>query len=101
MLTFIKLIGAGVAEHDPVVDRLLPNGAGGTRFFEDLDGNAGVVFDALPAVGVAADIDSSGWIEATELHERAHLLYTFLPEEVSRLMARLPAHQAMRRHVRQ
>jgi hypothetical protein len=79
-----------LAARDPVVDRLLPNGAGGTRFFEDLDGNAGMVFDALPAVGIAADVDNSGWPEATELHERAHLLYTFLPDEVSRLMARLP-----------
>lgn len=80
-----------LAARDPIVDRLLPNGAGGTRFFEELDGNAGVVFDALPAVGIAADIETSGWPEATELHERAHLLYTFLPEIASRLMARLPA----------
>lgn len=84
-------VKAYLAVRDPVVDRLLPNAAGGTRFFEDLDGNAGMAFAAVPAVGIGADIDSSGWPEATELHERAHLLFTFLPEEVSRLMARLPA----------
>jgi hypothetical protein len=44
-------VKACLAVRDPVVDRLLPNAAGGTRFFEDLDGNAGMAFAAVPAVG--------------------------------------------------
>jgi hypothetical protein len=71
-----------LARRDPAVDRLLPNGVGGTRFFEDLDGNAGMAFVRVPAVGIAATIDVAGWPEATEHHERAHLLYAFVPEQV-------------------
>lgn len=80
-----------LAGRDPAVDRLLPNGVGGTRFFEDLDGNLGMAFVHVPAVGISATVGGAGWPEATELHERAHLLYAFLPEEVSHLMARVPA----------
>jgi hypothetical protein len=79
-----------LAGRDPVLDRLLPSGAGGTRFFKDLDGNAGMAFPLTSAVGLAAGVDSGGWPEAIELHERAHLLYASLPEEASRLIARVP-----------
>jgi hypothetical protein len=87
-------MGANVRRYlekrNPAVDRLLPDGAGGTWFFEDLEGNAGMAFVNVPAVGLATSIASEGWPEATELHERAHLMYAYLPEQVSRLMARLP-----------
>ncbi len=86
---------AGVREYiagrDPAVDRLLPNGVGGTRFFENLDGHLGMAFVHVPAIGISATVGGAGWPEAVELHERAHLLYAFLPEEVSRLIARVPA----------
>jgi hypothetical protein len=78
---------------NPAVDRLLPGGEGGTRFFEHLDGNAGMAFVHVPAVGLAASVASAAWPEAIELHERAHLMYEFLPDEVSRLTARLPRPQ--------
>jgi hypothetical protein len=78
------------ASRNPVVDKLLPNGAGGTRVFADLDGNAGMAFPNVPAVGLAVSALESGWPEAVELHERAHLLQAFLPGRVTRLLSALP-----------
>jgi hypothetical protein len=79
-----------LARRHPATDHLLPNGAGGTRFFVDLDGNAGMAFSNVPAIGVSVTASGSGWPETTELHERAHLLHAFLPGEVGALMAGLP-----------
>ncbi len=80
-----------LADRDPVLDRLLPDGAGGTRFFEDLGGNAGMAFPLTSAIGLAARVVAGGWPEAIELHERAHLLFASLPEQASRLIARMAA----------
>ena len=80
-----------LAGRDPAIDRLLPDGARGTRFFEDLDGEAGMAFPHLSLIGISATAASGGWPGAVELHERAHLLQAFLPEDASRLLARLDA----------
>ena len=84
-------IRAYLARRNPALDRLLPNGAGGTRFFEDLDGNAGMAFPHLSLVAISATAGDGGWPGAVELHERAHLLHAFLPEEVAGLLVRLAA----------
>ncbi len=79
------------ARRNPVVERLLPEGIGGTRFFQRLDGYAGMAFSDVAAIGLATTVESDLWPETVELHERAHLLHAFLPQEVARLMARMPA----------
>jgi hypothetical protein len=50
-----------LASRNPVVDRPLPDGAGRTRFFEDLDGMAGVAFLPLSAVGLAPTAGQGSW----------------------------------------
>lgn len=87
----VESVRAYVALRDPAVDRLLPAGEGGTRFFRDLDGKSGMAFLSSATIGLAVPRDLGGWPEATELHERAHLLHAFVPGEVGRLLARLPA----------
>jgi len=90
-----EVSNARVAEYQqarsPFVDTLLPEGRGGTRFYEDLHGNAGMAFPGAAAIGLSASAALGGWPEAVELHERAHLVGAFLPNDVARLMARLPA----------
>ena len=78
-------------DRSPLVDRLLPAGRGGTRFFETLPNAVGMAFYGAAAIGLAASADRGAWLESTEVHERAHLVDAFLPAEVAALMARLPA----------
>lgn len=73
----------------PAVDRLLPDAPAGTRFYEDLDGNAGRAFLRARAIGIAVDVGLAG-AEGIELHERAHLLYAEHPRLVRALLRRLP-----------
>jgi hypothetical protein len=83
--------GDYLAQRNPVVDRLLPEGAGGTHFVEKLDGNAGQAFPISAAIGLSVTADRGSWREAVELHERAHLLHEFLPDEVAAVLAVTPA----------
>jgi hypothetical protein len=69
---------------------LLPGGAGGTRFYRDLDGNAGMAFAGTATVGVAPGDNHSAWPDTVELHERAHLFQFYAPAPIARLMARMP-----------
>lgn len=75
----------------PYLDRLLPDGAGGTRYFVDLGGPAGMADPIGAAIAVAVTAVDGGWPEAVELHERAHLFFFAHPEVVSALLAKLPA----------
>jgi hypothetical protein len=77
-------------DRSPQVDRLLPDGRGGTRFYEHLNGPVGQAFPGAAAIGLSASAPTDIWPESTELHERAHLVDAFLPVEVAALMARLP-----------
>jgi len=79
------------SRRSPDVDRLLPEGGGGTYFYDDLHGNLGEALLDAAAIGLSGDVREAPWPEAVELHERAHLLQAFLPEPVGRLMARMPA----------
>lgn len=78
-------------DHDPLVDRLLPEGPGGTVFFSELGAFAGVAFQDTGTIGVAVDVAASETLSAVELHERAHLLEFASPEIVARLMRDQPA----------
>jgi len=80
-----------LASRNPVVDDLLPGGAGGTQVVDDLGGEAGVAYPGVAAIRLAATESPALWPEAVELHERAHLVEAFLPAEVGALMARLAA----------
>jgi hypothetical protein len=73
------------------VDRLVPAGAGGTRFFRHLDGNAGMAFRGIAAAGLAVDVGLGRHSVSTEVHELAHLMQFCLAPEVARLMRGLPA----------
>ena len=73
------------------VDRLLPEGGGGTHFYQELPGRLGEAFLDAAAIRLSGDVRNAPWPESVELHERAHLLHAFLSEPVARLMARLPA----------
>jgi len=75
---------------DPVVDQLLPEGRGGTRFYEDLGGDAGRAFIANAAIALATTAGNGAWPEAVEVHERAHLLRAFFPAEAGQILAALP-----------
>jgi hypothetical protein len=79
-----------LARRNPVVDQQLPQGQGGIRFVEDLDGSAGMAFSRAAAIALAASVTSDPWPESIELHERAHLLHAFLPGAVAPLLARMP-----------
>lgn len=72
------------------IDYLLPEGVGGTHFFAHLDTNAGAAFPRSATIGLVAQHDI-GAGEATELHERAHLLWGALPEVVDRIVRRVAA----------
>jgi hypothetical protein len=80
-----------VALRVPAIDRLLPAGEGGTKYFEHLDGNAGIAFPATATIGIDAGNGALDAGEATEIHERAHLLHANLPREVDALLAHLPS----------
>jgi len=80
-----------LAHRSPVVDRLLPAGAGGTHFVGSLGKWAGMAFPDSAAIAIVADDATSPWPESVELHERAHLVDAALPREVDELMSRLPA----------
>ena len=43
------------------------------------------------AIALAVTVDEDAWPETVELHERAHLVHAALPNQVGRLMARMPA----------
>jgi hypothetical protein len=77
------------AERNAVIDRLLPEGAGGTRFFEHLGGASGRAATDAAAIALSVAVCSEPWPESVELHERAHLLEAFLPGETANLMTRL------------
>lgn len=79
-----------LAVRNPLIDRLLPEGVGGTHFVEDLGGPAGLTFLHTATIAVAAGGLGSEWPGATELHERAHLVFAFVPDLTARLLARLP-----------
>jgi hypothetical protein len=80
-----------LADRSPVVDRLLPPGAGGTHFFNTLGTDAGLAFPDSASIALVADDAASPWPESVELHERAHLVDANLPREVGALMSHLPA----------
>jgi hypothetical protein len=85
-----RRVHAYVAQRDAAIDLLLPEGRGGTHFFEDLGPTAdGLAFPGAAAIAVSASVVDRDWPEAVELHERAHLLDAFLPEDVARVMARM------------
>jgi hypothetical protein len=79
-----------LAKRNPIVDRLLPEGEGGTRFFEQLGEYAGLAVARNAAIALTVTSDYEPWPETVELHERAHLLDAFLFHEVENVMARLP-----------
>jgi hypothetical protein len=83
-------VGEYLKNRSPIVDLVLPAGAGGVRFYEHLDGAAGMAFAGVATIGIAADADLGWWPESTEIHERAHLAYAFLPAVVGPLMAAMP-----------
>lgn len=86
------------ADHrNPVIDRLLPEGVGGTRYYDYL-GKVGRRGDALGlaflrggAIGLLSTLETNSWSASTELHERAHLLYQALSSPFARLLAKLPS----------
>jgi hypothetical protein len=79
------------SRRSPVIDELLPNGQGGIRIVETLDGQAGVTFTGSATIALAASVVSDPWPGTVELHERAHLVDAFMPDVVARVMAVLPA----------
>lgn len=74
-----------VEGQNPLVDRLLPEGVGGTVFYRELGGYAGMAFHGSSTVGVALDVGTQD-IAGVEMHERAHLLEFARPDIVARLM---------------
>lgn len=78
----------------PALDRLLPAGAGGVRFFERLDDKAGMAFTGAATIGLSVSALEHLWRETVELHERAHLLHAALSDEVAALLSMLPAPSA-------
>jgi len=79
-----------LSRRNPVIDELLPNGQGGVRVVEHLDGKSGMAFTRVAAIALAAPVASEAWPGSVELHERAHLVDAFLPEVVALLMTRMP-----------
>lgn len=87
-----------LALRDPTIDRILPEGAGGTRIVDvlpdDVDGVAradrGLIEVALAAVGDSTPRGSARRGDIVEIHERAHLLDAAAPDLVDELIARLP-----------
>ena len=85
-----QLVGEYLTQRNPAVDALLPEGRGGTHFFEDLGPKYdGLAFPGAAAIAVSASAAGRNWPEAIELHERAHLMDAFLPHDVARLMSRM------------
>lgn len=80
-----------LARRHPSLDRLLPAGAGGLRFFERLDDKAGMAFTSAATIGLSISALDQLWRESVELHERAHLLHVALPDEAASLLSKLPA----------
>jgi hypothetical protein len=79
-----------LSRRSPAVDRLLPEGRGGTYFYEDLGGVAGRANLIAASISLSTSDGDDAWPEAVELHERAHLVHAFLPTEAAAIMARLP-----------
>lgn len=79
-----------LASRHPLVDEMLPQGDAGVRVVEDLGGPWGIANMQTGAIALARDVVTDAWPGSTELHERAHLVEAFLPEQVAALMARMP-----------
>jgi len=77
-------------ERPSELDRLLPEGRGGTRYFLSLDDKAGLAFLGPAIVGLSAEFLLAATPGAVEVHERGHLVDYTYPAEVSRLLARVP-----------
>lgn len=84
------------AQRLAAIDRLLPDGAGGTRFYESLERDGersptlGMAFTARAAIGLSATARLGVWIGEVELHERAHLLDAYQSALVAEFMRRIP-----------
>ena len=68
-----------------VIDLLLPDGAGGTHYFAQLDTNAGVAFPRSATIALLPPTEITLG-ESVELHERAHLLWASRPDVVARII---------------
>ena len=87
----IQRVSEYLASRNPAIDVLLPEGRGGTHFFEDLGPTAdGLALTGAAAIAVSASVIDRAWPETVELHERAHLVDAFLPHEVAAVMSRIP-----------
>lgn len=79
-----------LAERYAAVDRLLPEGTGGTRFVAKVPGgNGGMALAGSATILVNATAGIFANAESTELHERAHLAHAFLPDTVGALLKRI------------
>jgi hypothetical protein len=78
-----------LASRPVIIERLLPEGRGGTRFYASLDGKGGMAGITSGSVAVAV---GTGMLvlDEVEIHERAHLLHALAPEAVAELITRLP-----------
>jgi len=84
-------VASHLARDRHLVDRLLPEGAGGTRFVLQLPGDhLGEAHQETGAIDIAVTAFSLSGGVSTELHERAHLLQFARPHDAARLLARLP-----------
>jgi len=77
-------------QRNGLVDRLLPEGSGGTLWKADLGPETGGLAFAGSAT-IAISLSHRLSLEAVEIHERAHLLHAAHADAVDRLMARLSA----------
>lgn len=85
-----RALAVYLEDRNTLVDRLLPEGAGGTLWKSDLGPEMGGVAFAASAT-IAISLRHRLDLEAVEVHERAHLLHAAHPDAVDQLMATLPA----------
>ncbi len=71
----------------PIIDELLPAGAGGTLYVPRLDNATGYAFARSAAIVVAIGSTAPSTVESTEVHERAHLLHAYAGAEARAVLA--------------
>lgn len=86
-----EALAAYLEARNPIIEQLLPLGAGGLRLYADLDTASGRAFLQHAAIGIVAGAALYGEGTSIEVHERAHLLYANRTEIVDAILARLPA----------
>ena len=78
-----------LAQRSPLIDQLLPAGAGGTVYVRALPEVRGIAFSRSASIIISLEDGAVPTLHALEIHERAHLVHAQFSEIVHAIIATL------------